>query len=278
MDVNGVLYLSYDGMTDPLGQSQVIPYLRGLTRKGYHFHLISFEKREAFREQGDKVRKELEQAGIIWHPLSYTRRPPVLSTLFDLFRVRKLAGQLVSRYQLRMVHCRSYITPLAGWWLKTQFNIPIIFDMRGFYADERVDGGLWNLKNPIYKLIYHFFKRKEKEWIAGADAVISLTHKGKEIMDAFNLRKPSQLPIQVIPCCVDMELFDRFKIHSNEKDQLLEKLDLLKAQPVLTYLGAIGTWYLLEEMLRFFNVFLKPIQKQYSFSSPMKRRILFVKK
>ena len=28
-----ILYISYDGMTDPLGQSQVIPYLVGLVKK-----------------------------------------------------------------------------------------------------------------------------------------------------------------------------------------------------------------------------------------------------
>ena len=38
-----VLYISYDGMTDPLGQSQVLPYLSGLSKEGYSFHLISFE-------------------------------------------------------------------------------------------------------------------------------------------------------------------------------------------------------------------------------------------
>lgn len=257
MDVNGVLYLSYDGMTDPLGQSQVIPYLEGLTKKGYHFHLVSFEKPDAFREQGEEVGKLLQHAGITWYPLTYTRQPPILSTLYDLVRLRRLTSQLIRVNKLRLIHCRSYITPLAGWWLKKKFNIPLIFDMRGFYADERVDGGLWNLKNPIYKLIYLFFKKKEKQWIAGADAVISLTHKGREIMEALELRSSSQLPIQVIPCCVDMEHFDRKKIESRDRDHIKAQLDLSNAHPILTYLGAIGTWYLLEEMLRFFTVFLK---------------------
>ena len=43
-----VLYISYDGMTDPLGQSQVLPYLIGLSKSGYSFDLISFEKKERF--------------------------------------------------------------------------------------------------------------------------------------------------------------------------------------------------------------------------------------
>ena len=40
----GGLYLSYDGISDPLGQSQVLPYLKGLARLGHKIHLISFEK------------------------------------------------------------------------------------------------------------------------------------------------------------------------------------------------------------------------------------------
>ena len=39
----GVLYISYDGMLEPLGQSQVLSYLEVLAR-GRRIHLISFEK------------------------------------------------------------------------------------------------------------------------------------------------------------------------------------------------------------------------------------------
>ena len=38
------LFLSYDGMTDSLGQSQVLPYLVGLSKHNYHITIISFEK------------------------------------------------------------------------------------------------------------------------------------------------------------------------------------------------------------------------------------------
>ena len=46
MELHRVLYVSYDGMTDPLGQSQVLPYILGLNKKGYQFTLVSFEKPE----------------------------------------------------------------------------------------------------------------------------------------------------------------------------------------------------------------------------------------
>jgi hypothetical protein len=39
-----VLYISYNGMLDPLGQSQVIPYLRELSTLGVRFTLLSYER------------------------------------------------------------------------------------------------------------------------------------------------------------------------------------------------------------------------------------------
>ena len=36
-----VLFISYNGMLDPLGQTQVLPYLRELGKKGVQFTLLS---------------------------------------------------------------------------------------------------------------------------------------------------------------------------------------------------------------------------------------------
>jgi len=47
-----VLYISYNGMLDPLGQSQVIPYLRELSKAGVRFTLLSFERGTAWTEEG----------------------------------------------------------------------------------------------------------------------------------------------------------------------------------------------------------------------------------
>ena len=53
-----VLYISYNGMLDPLGQSQVLPYLRALAGRGVHFTLLSFERGEGAREGTDALAKE----------------------------------------------------------------------------------------------------------------------------------------------------------------------------------------------------------------------------
>ena len=61
MDLHGkALYLSYDGLTDPLGQAQILPYLLGLENQGMGFVIISFEKKEAFLAHKQHVFKQLE--------------------------------------------------------------------------------------------------------------------------------------------------------------------------------------------------------------------------
>ena len=45
-----LLYLAYDGMLEPLGQSQVLAYLERLAAER-PIHLLSFEKAEDWRDE-----------------------------------------------------------------------------------------------------------------------------------------------------------------------------------------------------------------------------------
>lgn len=130
--------------------------------------------------------------------------------------------------------------------------------MRGFWADERVEGKIWNLSNPVYRTIYQYFKRKEKELLSVADGVISLTHAAKKVIDAWGFRDPGKLPVEVIPCCADLSLFSRDHpdLISRQRD-FTNELQLENQGPVISYLGAIGTWYLLDEMMQFFSLLLQ---------------------
>jgi glycosyltransferase involved in cell wall biosynthesis len=240
-------------MTDPLGQSQVLPYLTGLSARGYHITLISCEKPERLAHK-NIIEQICKDAGIAWHPIGYTRKPPVLSTIRDVQQLGRLAEQLHGQQPFQIVHCRSYIAALIGMGMKRRLGTKFLFDMRGFWADERVDGGLWQLNQPLYKVIYKFFKRKEKQFLEAADAVISLTYSGKEEIATWALQR--QPDITVIPCCVDTTLFDPSAIDSEEQDAARRKVQLPYGRTVLGYVGSLGTWYQLPEMLAFFQVWL----------------------
>lgn len=251
-----VLYISYDGMTDPLGQSQVLPYLSGLSEH-FKFHLISFEKPERFAQDQKTIEEICLKNNIEWHPLIYTKRPPVLSTVYDIVKMFKLAKKLDRQLDFKIIHCRSYISAFAGLSFKQKRNKKFIFDMRGFWADERVDGGIWNLNNPVFKTIYNYFKKKEKLFLEHADAVISLTENGKKEMLTWNIPQLKSDKITVIPCCVNLDLFRNENISLPEKEQLKTKLGIHSSDFVLGYVGSVGTWYMLPEMLDFYKTLLK---------------------
>src|SRR6266850_2582929 len=89
---HSVLYLSYDGLTDPLGQSQILPYLGGLSR--YTITIISFEKRDRFETGKASVQEFCGAHKLNWVPLAYHKSPPVFSTLYDALRLRRKARDL----------------------------------------------------------------------------------------------------------------------------------------------------------------------------------------
>ena len=247
-----ILYLSYDGMTDSLGQSQVLPYLLRLAEKGFEYTIISFEKEENFITNKSTIENLLKGTSIKWIPLKYTKRPPVLSTIFDVWKLKKAVKQELQQGKVDIIHCRSYISALAGLSFKRKNNIPFVFDMRGFYADERLDGEIWSLKNPVFKLVYNFFKKKEKEFLTESEAVVSLTDCGKQVIESWEL--PNQSPISVIPCCTDETHFDPAKVDLDRLKALKKELGIQEKDYVISYLGSIGTWYMLDEMLDFIKV------------------------
>jgi glycosyltransferase involved in cell wall biosynthesis len=252
-----VLYISYDGMTDPLGQSQVLPYLKGLTGEGFKFHIISFEKEERFETHRAHIQAICDESGIVWHPLKYTKKPPLLSTIYDVVRMHRLAYELHKSNRFSIAHCRSYLSAMVGMAMKRKFGVKFIFDMRGFWADERIEGGIWSLKNPVLKVVYNYFKRKEIQYFQQADHIVSLTYNGKQEIESWDSLKSSDLKIEVIPCCVDLDLFDPKSIDFELVKSLRGILGYSDEDFVLGYVGSIGTWYMLSEMLDYFLVLSK---------------------
>jgi glycosyltransferase involved in cell wall biosynthesis len=244
-----VLFITIDGLTDPLGQSQVLPYMAGLAKKGFSISIVSCEKEENFRKNAEAVTKITTEHKITWKYCFYESRVPVISQRKNLKKLGRLAvSQFLSTGKRTIVHCRSYLPALVGLHLKNKYKAKIIFDMRGFWADERIEGSIWKLSNPLHRFMYRFFKRKEKELVHDADYIVTLSDKAKKIIAGWMPGK--KLSCKVIPCCADMEHFT-IKT-SNEKDTRRKELNIPQNAFVVGYLGSIGTWYMLNEMLDFF--------------------------
>ena len=257
-----ILYISYDGMTDPLGQSQVIPYLTGLQKKNFDITILSAEKKKNYSLHHEKIENLLCRHNIKWKKIYYTKRPPIISTLFDILKLilKTIPSTRDKKNQFHIVHCRSYIAAFVGLYMKNKYNVKFIFDMRGFYADERVDGNIWNTNNFIYRTVYNFFKQKENIFLQKADYTVSLTNAAKDIIYNWKEFKNLKPSIEVIPCCADLSLFSSINISKSRVEFYKDKLKIAENDFIILYLGSIGTWYMLDEMLIFFKRLL--IKKQ----------------
>jgi glycosyltransferase involved in cell wall biosynthesis len=234
----GILYISYDGMLEPLGQSQVLAYLEKLA-PGRRIHLISFEKARDWsnEELRESIRRRIADAGIRWHPLRYHKSPTAPATAFDIAAGSALAVALAVRHRLRVVHARSYVPALMALAVKRATGASFLFDMRGFWADERVDGALW----PADGRLYRAAKTVERKLLLAADHVVTLTHASEAELRRWPYLQGRTPPISVIPTCADL---DRFTIQGPmQRDPF-----------VLGYVGSVGTWYLLDEMLQCFLI------------------------
>jgi glycosyltransferase involved in cell wall biosynthesis len=253
MNKKHILYITYDGLTDFLGQSQVLPYILGLEAQGYRFSILSFEKPEKFSTNKAIIEGLIQQRNISWYPKKYHKRFSIFATLWDVLIGVLFLIRLHSKDKFQGVHCRSYIPAIMGLISKKIFKTKFIFDMRGFWADERIDGGLWNLRNPVYKTVYSFFKWIEKKCLLNADYVVTLTAESYKEMQQWEYITDA-VSFKIIPCCVDTELFSPQNVVSDIlKDK--EKALQLEGRTIVNYLGSIGTWYMIDEMFVFFKCF-----------------------
>lgn len=249
-----VLYLTYDGLTDPLGQSQVLPYLKSLAARGHDITIISCEKAEGQAARGKAISEECRDAGLRWQPLRYRKRPPIVSTLIDLVQMRRLAIRLARESSYDIVHCRSYLTALIGRSLQLHNAVSFLFDMRGFWIDERFERGIWTRGHIAYEAIAIWFRKKERELFAVADAVVSLTHAARDELARRGGPSWAEKTV-VIPCCVDLSHFDPRNGAARADGRALIGID--EEIPVLLYLGSLGGAYPLSPVFRFFKSWAK---------------------
>jgi glycosyltransferase involved in cell wall biosynthesis len=235
-----VLYLSYDGMTDPLGQSQVLPYLVGLSKYGYKFSLISFEKRESFESQREAIEKICRENQIEWSPLIYTKSPPIFSTVYDLIKLLTTIFRLHRKRNFRIVHCRSFVASMAGCAFKIISGSKFIFDARGFWVDERVEGGIFKSR-----LLFTILKRIEFAMARKADAITLLTQAAIEDMKSWKqLSSINSENYHHITTCVDLEKFK--PIFEERKSKIFDENNL-----EFLYVGSIGPWHSFEKVAAF---------------------------
>ncbi|MCJ7779060.1 MAG: glycosyltransferase [Sedimentisphaerales bacterium] len=262
-----VLYITHNGLADHIGQSQVLPYLLGLANEGFAITVVSAEKSTKISFRKD-ITEQLKSADIDWHIVTYHNKPPLISTVFDLFRMYWISQRIVRRSDIRLIHGRSFFPVFIGLLIKQRFNIPLIFDFRDFWADR-------GMFSKPFKFVYRFFKGREGWMIRNSEHIVTLTEKAKSILHQAYLHdheQPLDERFTVIPTCVDVDLFDTRGISDADRLAVREVLGIDDSNLVFGYLGTFHTDYIPAEMFRAFRILrsLEPNAK-FLFVSPSTR-------
>ncbi|HUG54126.1 MAG TPA: glycosyltransferase [Vicinamibacteria bacterium] len=235
-----VLYLTYNGLTEPLGRRQVLPYVVGLSRRGWRFRVISFEKPQTADDEARRqVEAELAEVGATWAPRRYHKRPTLPATAFD---VAAGTAAALRGGQVDLIHARSTVPALMASAAARAMGVPWIFDVRGLVAEEYADGGHWPRGGALFRLT----SGVEGRLLRGASGLVFLTERIRDELETSGAWP--EKPVEVIPCAVDLPAF---RAPAEARARVRAALGLGPG-PVLVYSGSLGSWYRMREMLDFF--------------------------
>jgi glycosyltransferase involved in cell wall biosynthesis len=237
----GALYVTYDGLLEPLGESQVLGYVERLARR-YPMTVLSFEKPEdlADRARVARMGARLSAGGVRWIRRRYHKRPMLPATGLDVARGVAAGLAAVARGGVGLVHVRGYVPAAMGLPVSLMTRRPLLFDMRGFWADEKIDGGHWTREAPAYRLA----KRFERRFFEGAHAIVSLTDAGVKRFPNLGYRLRPDVLVEVIPTCADLARFT-----PGSRDPALAARLGVAGRPVIGCVGTLSNWYLREATL-----------------------------
>ena len=231
------IFLTYDGMLDQLGESQILPYLSSLSLNDNKVHIISFEKYKSLKDLNIKL-DELNSLGISWTYLRFSESRNPFIKGFDLLKCFFVIIKTVITFKPDFIHARGHPMALLALIFNKILRIKYIFDFRGLWADERITKGGWNMELFWHRVHFRTFKRIEQFSLKHSSAIVFLTRKVKD-----ELIKPSVKDtriFRIIPCASDYDLFNILE----NKQNILDKFKFnISDELIISYLGSIGPMY-----------------------------------
>src|SRR5690606_20318882 len=112
---------------------------------------------------------------IKWVPLKFTTKLGRVGKAWDMLKLVVVSMVLALVIRPDIVHARGYTCGRVGLLLRGMVGSKLLFDMRSFWADQRIDGGLWDIRKVTDRLLFRYYKKVERSLIERTDHLITLT-------------------------------------------------------------------------------------------------------
>lgn len=192
------LYITIDGALGHIGFSQVVRLIEGLAARGHRYHLVSLEREADLADAGrvERLRSRLAAVGVGWTYGRYAQGGAG-SVVANEAKLAALAAAAVVRERITHIHARGYHAALVAMSLRR----PWLFDMRGYWIDERIDEGRW-FTTPARVAAARSI---ERSLIRSASAVVTLTELQADDVRRLGFHAPDR--VVAIPTCADYDAF-----------------------------------------------------------------------
>jgi hypothetical protein len=205
------LYFTYDGLLDPLGQSQIVPYISAISAAGHSLTIVSYEKVERSKEQIKVLERKLQNIGVNWVSLEFKSGKfwALIRLISGVFLIRKLCSHI----QPDFIHLRGFV-PAVIFQLSLS-KVPSLYDFRGFALGEWVDIG----KITSSSLLYRILNGLDKKAVKSASGLVVLEQSAKQLLK--ETYEVPNVPLKVIRTCTDVKRYMKRENLDNKESSTL---------------------------------------------------------
>lgn len=231
-----LLYLSYWGLADGLTQSSVLPHLEILARMARTNRIIFVTvERDAFSWP------ELTIDKVEHVPLtSKTLGIGLLTKVFDFISFPRLLSELVTKYEVDQVLCRTALGGALGYLLYKKDGTPFSVESFEPHADYMLEAGVWSR----FGFKYQFQKYWELKVVHHAKSLVTVSNHYRLL-----LQKRYHREVHNFGCAVDLTKF-RFDLRSRQQ---VRKAGQWQDCIVGIYVGKFGDIYYQEKAFAIFK-------------------------
>ncbi len=246
-----LLYLTADGVLQPLGFSQVVRVVEGLARRGFRYRLFSLEREQDLAREARvrEVRSRLNAAGVIWQWAPWREGGGGKAALDNEVALIRAATQTSA---VGGIHARAYHSAVAALTRHTVDRVPYLFDTRSYWFDERLEEGRW-FTSPLRLGVARGI---EHQLFSQASAVVTLTDLQADDVRQGRFGPSRHRAVQCITTCADYDDFTR-QPASECRRVPADVRARLSGQRVIGVIGSINRSYLVTETLELCRLMLE---------------------